>query len=43
MSGPEERSVEINGRACRVWEKGRGEKLGVLLGAPGAMRRAKPA
>ncbi len=38
VSGLEERSVEINGRPCRVWEQGRGETLGVLLGSPGAMR-----
>ena len=38
MNAPEERSVEVNGRECRVWEKGSGPKLGVLLGAPGALR-----
>lgn len=38
MSGPEERSVEINGFACRVWEKGIGEPLGVLPGIGGAPR-----
>lgn len=37
MSGPAERRVEVNGRPCRVWEKGEGEPLGVLLGAPGAL------
>ena len=36
MSGLEERSVEINGFACRVWEKGTGEPLGVLPGIGGA-------
>ena len=38
MSGPEERSVEINGFACRVWEKGIGEPVGVLPGIGGAPR-----
>ncbi len=38
MSGPETRSVEVNGHACRVWEKGRGEPLGVLPGIGGAPR-----
>ena len=38
MSGPEERSVEVNGHACRVWEKGDGDPLGVLPGIGGAPR-----
>ncbi len=38
MSAPEERSVEVNGRACRVWEKGSGEPLGYLGGLRGPVR-----
>jgi len=37
VSAVSERSVEVNGRPCRVWEKGDGPLLGVLLGAPGAL------
>lgn len=33
MSGPTERSATVNGRSCRIWEKGSGEPLGVLHGA----------
>jgi len=35
---PSERTVEVNGRPCRVWEAGRGEKLGVLGGLVGFPR-----
>jgi len=38
MSDREERSVEVNGHPCRVWEKGSGEPLGVLPGIGGAPR-----
>ena len=38
MSDYEERSVEVNGHPCRVWEKGSGEPLGVLPGIGGAPR-----
>lgn len=30
MSAPSERTIRVNGAACRVWEKGRGAPLGVL-------------
>jgi pimeloyl-ACP methyl ester carboxylesterase len=30
-----ERSVEVNGRPCRVWEKGEGERIGYLAGLGG--------
>ena len=32
MSAPAERSVLVNAEPCRVWEKGKGEPLGVLAG-----------
>ena len=35
MTAPRERSVEVNGQVCRVWEKGRGEPLGYLAGFGG--------
>ena len=35
MSEPSERSVQVNGAACRVWRKGVGPKLGVLAGLGG--------
>ena len=38
MSAPRERQVEVNGHACRVWEKGRGEPLGFLAGFGGLPR-----
>ena len=34
-AGVSTRSVEVNGRRCRVWEKGAGEPLGVLAGIGG--------
>ncbi len=38
MSAPAERTVQINGKPCRVWEKGEGEPLGYLGGHPGLAR-----
>jgi pimeloyl-ACP methyl ester carboxylesterase len=38
MSGARERRVELNGHPCRVWEKGRGERLGFLPGFGGLPR-----
>lgn len=35
MSEPSGSSVEVNGAACRVWQKGAGRKLGVLAGLGG--------
>ena len=32
---PVERTVEVNGRPCRVWEAGEGEPLGYLAGLGG--------
>jgi pimeloyl-ACP methyl ester carboxylesterase len=36
--GPSERFVTVNGAPCRVWEKGRGARLGVLAGLFGTVR-----
>ena len=36
--GVDERSIEINGHPCRVWEKGSGPPLGYLSPAPGVPR-----
>ena len=38
MSQPEERHLLVNGRRCRVWEKGKGEPLGFLGGLRGLPR-----
>ena len=38
MNAPAVRSVEVNGFACRVWEKGDGEPIGVLAGIGGFQR-----
>ena len=38
MSGPDERTVEVNGHPCRVWEKGSGEPVGYLAGPLGLSR-----
>ena len=38
MGAPKERSVEVNGHACRVWEKGEGRPLGYLAGIVGLPR-----
>jgi pimeloyl-ACP methyl ester carboxylesterase len=38
MGAPRERSVTVNGAACRVWEKGEGAPLGFLAGLGGALR-----
>ena len=38
MSEPSERHVQVNGRRCRVWEKGEGEPLGFLGGLRGLPR-----
>jgi pimeloyl-ACP methyl ester carboxylesterase len=38
MSGPVERHVDVNGHACRVWEKGEGEPVGYLAGPLGLTR-----
>ena len=41
MSAPpgiDARTVEINGQACRVWEKGSGPRVGYLSPAPGVPR-----
>jgi pimeloyl-ACP methyl ester carboxylesterase len=35
MSGPTERTVEVNGQPCRVWEAGAGQPLGYLAGLGG--------
>lgn len=35
MSQPKERTVQINGHPCRVWEKGDGRPLGYLAGYGG--------
>lgn len=38
MSGVAERSVEVNGASCRVWEKGRGSPVFYLAGFGGLPR-----
>lgn len=38
MSELRERSVTVSGRPCRVWEKGKGERLGFLGGLRGLPR-----
>lgn len=38
MREPAERTLEVNGRACRVFEAGRGERVGVLGGLIGFPR-----
>lgn len=38
MSGPAERSIEVNGLPCRVWEKGSGAPVGYLAGFGGLPR-----
>jgi pimeloyl-ACP methyl ester carboxylesterase len=38
VSEPETSSVDINGFACRVWQKGKGPKLGFLAGLGGLPR-----
>ena len=38
MSAPRERFVQVAGGACRIWEKGKGEPLGVLPGLGGCPR-----
>jgi pimeloyl-ACP methyl ester carboxylesterase len=38
MSGPSERTVEVNGQPCRVWEKGEGRPVGYLAGLGGLPR-----
>src|SRR5438309_6874003 len=38
VSEPETLSVEVNGFACRVWQKGEGPKLGFLAGFGGLPR-----
>jgi pimeloyl-ACP methyl ester carboxylesterase len=38
MSAPAERSVSVNGIACRVWEKGRGSPVFYLAGLAGLPR-----
>lgn len=38
MSGPAERTVQVNGQPCRVWEAGQGEPLGYLAGLGGLPR-----
>lgn len=38
MSEPIERSAQVNGHACRIWEKGDGEPLGYLAGFGGLNR-----
>lgn len=35
MSQPKERTVQINGHPCRIWEKGAGQPLGYLAGYGG--------
>lgn len=41
MISVDERSVQVNGHACRVWEMGRGPRLGYLAGL-GGLRRPSP-
>lgn len=41
MIGLDERRVEVNGQACRVWELGRGPRVGYLAGL-GGLRRPSP-
>jgi pimeloyl-ACP methyl ester carboxylesterase len=38
MSEPESRTVDVNGHKARVWEKGRGPKIGYFAGLCGAPR-----
>jgi len=38
MSAPRERFVQVAGGACRIWEKGEGEPLGVVPGLGGCPR-----
>jgi pimeloyl-ACP methyl ester carboxylesterase len=38
VSAPSERTVQVNGHACRVWEKGAGAPLGYLAGFGGLPR-----
>ena len=38
LSGPSERSVEVGGERCRVWERGDGEVVGFLGGLRGLPR-----
>lgn len=38
MSAPRERTVPVNGRPCRVWEKGEGEAVGFFAGLGGVPR-----
>src|SRR5437660_6804770 len=38
MPDPTTSSVEVNGFACRVWQKGEGPKLGFLAGFGGLPR-----
>jgi pimeloyl-ACP methyl ester carboxylesterase len=38
VSAPAERTVEVNGHACRVWEKGDGDPVGYLAGPFGLTR-----
>ena len=38
MSAPRERTVEVNGHPCRVWEKGEGAPVGYLAGPVGLSR-----
>lgn len=38
MSDPAERTVEVCGRECRVWEKGEGAPIGFLAGLGGLLR-----
>lgn len=42
MKPPREREVQVNGIACRVWEKGRGEALGYLAAGPIGLNRWTP-
>ena len=37
-AAPSERTVTVNGHACRVWEKGSGAAVGFLAGLGGAPR-----
>jgi len=41
MIALDERRVEVNGQACRVWELGRGPRIGYLAGL-GGLRRPSP-
>jgi len=41
MIGLDERRVEVNGQTCRVWELGRGQRVGYLAGL-GGLRRPSP-